>query len=245
MSRLGDLLKLERTRRGMTPKQVAKMCGVAEKYLIDVESGARIIADDQARRILKRIGLEHQNEAEFTLDDIAAVTDLAASRQNDKAPDNKHGGDDEKPAIENKPVLSLKAEGDGGIFLSALAEVLHQVPIYDAGWKIVGTRLLPIVGGRIEGGSPDKTIYFRSPDSSCRGFRIMPGDDCLVVPAQSPVDGAIMLVEYNSHRALRKIKIVDEKRALLQTYDQEYEAESFAVSAVNFVGRVVRVEIYL
>ena len=37
MSRLGDLIKLERTRRGLSAKQVAKKCGVAEKYLLDVE----------------------------------------------------------------------------------------------------------------------------------------------------------------------------------------------------------------
>ncbi|MDR1570217.1 MAG: XRE family transcriptional regulator [Oscillospiraceae bacterium] len=238
MSRLGDLLKLERTRRGLTPKQVAKLCGVAEKYLIDVESGSRIIADDQARRILKRIGLEHQNEADFSLDDIAAVTDLAAAKQPPTA--------QPRPTPDpQRPVISLKAEGDGGIFLSALAEVLHQVPVYDAGWNIVDTRLLPIIGGRIEGGAPDKTLYFRAPDASCRGFRILPGDLALITPAQSPIDGAIMLVVFNNHRALRKVKIIDEKRVMLQTYDREYEAENAPIESVAFIGRAVRIEIYL
>ena len=55
MSRLGDLLKLERTRRNLTPRQVARLCGITEGYLIDVEAGKRIIADEQARRILKKI----------------------------------------------------------------------------------------------------------------------------------------------------------------------------------------------
>ena len=40
MSRLGDLIKLERTRRGLSAKQVAKKCGVSEKYLLDVELGS-------------------------------------------------------------------------------------------------------------------------------------------------------------------------------------------------------------
>ena len=76
MSRLGDLIKTERLRQGLTHKQVAKKCGVAESYLVDVEAGTRIIADDQARRILKTIGLKQQTEADFTLDDIAATVDL-------------------------------------------------------------------------------------------------------------------------------------------------------------------------
>lgn len=76
MSRLGDLLRTERLRREMTLKQVAKIGGVSERYLKDVEEGKRIIPDDQARRILKKIGLNEQTEQGFTLDDIAATVDL-------------------------------------------------------------------------------------------------------------------------------------------------------------------------
>ena len=77
MSRLGDLIRTERIRQKLTPKQVARKCGVSESYIVAVEAGTRIIGDDQARRILKTIGLRQQNEADFTLDDIAATVDLA------------------------------------------------------------------------------------------------------------------------------------------------------------------------
>ena len=80
MSRLGDLILLERTRQRMTAGQVARKCGVTEKYLLEVESGKRIIADDQARRILKSIGLREHTEADFTLDEIAAAVDLETIR---------------------------------------------------------------------------------------------------------------------------------------------------------------------
>ena len=78
MSRLGDLIRTERGRAKLTPKQLAKKCGIAESYLVAVEKGTKIIADDQARRILKAIGLREQTEADFSLDDIAAHVDLAA-----------------------------------------------------------------------------------------------------------------------------------------------------------------------
>ena len=81
MSRLGDLIRTERIRQKLSPKQVAKKCGVSESYLLAVEAGTRIIADDQARRILKTIGLKQQTEAEFTLDDIAATVDLNRRRK--------------------------------------------------------------------------------------------------------------------------------------------------------------------
>ena len=240
MSRLGDMIKLERTRRNMSHKQVARLCGVAESYLVDVEEGRRIIADDQARRILKKIGLEHQTEADFSLDDIAAAADLAAA----KAKPTERMEEASKPEAA-KPVLSLPAEEGGGIFLDALHDVLRQVPVYDAAWKVVDHRFLPVLSGRIEGGAADKVLYFRAPDASCRGFRILPGDLVLVVPAQSPIDGALMLVEYKSHRALRKVKLLDESRVLLQSYDHEYVADTLSVADVTFIGRCARIEIQL
>ena len=45
MSRLGDLLLLERSRQKLTRKQVARMCGISEGYLKDVEEGRRIIQE--------------------------------------------------------------------------------------------------------------------------------------------------------------------------------------------------------
>lgn len=48
MSRLGDLIRTERLRSKMTPKQVARKCGVSESYLLAVEAGTKIIADDKS-----------------------------------------------------------------------------------------------------------------------------------------------------------------------------------------------------
>ena len=100
MSRLGDLLHTERLRRNMTLKQVAKLGGVSEGYLKDVEAGTRIIADDQARRILKKMGLTEQNEAGFSLDDIAATVDLqtAAPKAAPKPAPTAHKSSDDKSA---------------------------------------------------------------------------------------------------------------------------------------------------
>ncbi len=67
----------------------------------------------------------------------------------------------------------------------------------------------------------------------------------LIVPAQSPVDGAVMLVEYNSHRALRKIKKLDAFSVMLQSYDREYDAQTVQLNECSFLGRAVRLEINL
>ena len=107
--------------------------------------------------------------------------------------------------------------------------------------KPVNYKLVPVENGRIEGANPEKVFFCLAPDDSMRGFRIHKGDLVLTVPAQSPVDGAIMLMNYNEHRYLRKVKMLDDRHALLQAYDREYEAETVDLSDVGFIARCVQV----
>ena len=246
MSRLGDLIRTERIRQKLTPKQVAKKCGISESYLLAVEAGTRIIQDDQARRILRTIGLREQTEADFTLDDIAATVDLAQVQ-----PRLARQLAEPKPkAPETVKVASTDEEQKdqgvtGSIWLDALTSVLKRVPVMNAVMKPVSYRLLPVENGRIEGANPDKVFYFLAPDDSMRGFRIHSGDTALIVPAQSPVDGSVMLVEHDSHRYLRKVKVLENFQVLLQSYDREYEAKTVQLNEVTFLGRAVRLEIEL
>ena len=243
MSRLGDLLRTERLRRKMTLKQVAKLGGVSEGYLKDVEEGKRIIADDQARRILKKMGLKEHNEEGFSLEDIAATVDLeTVSPRNVVAPPKPKAA-----TLDSETVYQSRSEEavSGGIWLDALSSVLKRVPVYNVVMKEVGHRLLPIMDGRIEGAAPDKVFYLSAPDDSMRGFRILREDQCLIVPSNSPIDGAIMMVEYNHHRCIRKVKKLDGMNVLLQSYDREYNAETAALPEITFIGRVVRVEFTL
>ena len=236
MSRLGDLILLERTRQKLTRKQVARKCGVSEGYIKDVEEGRRIIQDDQARRILKTLGTSQRTEAEFSLDEIAATVDLTTL-----AP--------AQPAASQAPrqteAKAASPEEQSGIWLDALSSVLRPVPVMNAGWVQVSRRMVPIQDGKIEGAKPDRVVYFLAPDDSMRAMRIEKGDLVLVVPQTLPVDGAIMLVEYGAHRCLRRIKLLGDSKILLQSGDRELDAQAVHISEVKLVGRAVRVEIAL
>ena len=239
MSRLGDLIRLERTRQKLTYKQVARKCGVSEKYLEEVESGRRIIQDDQARRILRSMGMQQQTEADFTLDDIAATVDLqsavptiARAAEKKLTKKEKHEGTESESA---EPVT-------GSIWLDALSGVLKHVPVMNAAMKEVGHRLLPITNGKIEGANPDKVYYLTAPDNDLRGFRVMKGDLLLVVPAQAPVDGAIMVLDTPYGKIMRKTVSMPNFQVMLQKFDQSCESESRNLNAVTVVGRCVRLE---
>ena len=238
MSRLGDLMLLERTRQKLTRKQVAKKCGISEGYLKDVEEGRRIIQDDQARRILRTLGTSQRNEAEFSLDEIAATVDLGTLAPK-PTPTPKP---QPKPEPAAKPV---SPEEQSGIWLDALSSVLKPVPIMNAGWMQVGRRMTPIQDGKIEGAKPDRVVYFEAPDDSMRAMRIEKGDLVLVVPQSLPIDGAIMLVEYGAHRCLRRIKLLGNSNILLQSGDRALDAEAVSISEIKLVGRAVRVEFSL
>ena len=239
MSRLGDLIRLERTRQGLTHKQVAKKCGVSDKYLMEVEAGTRIIADDQARRILKTMGMTEHTEADFTLDDIAATVDLqSAVPRIQQAAEKKKAEAEKKPA----PVAETDPSVSGSIWLDALSGVLKHVPVYNAVMKEVDHRLLPVTDGRIAGAPADKVYYFMAPDNALRGFRVQRGDLLLVVPAQAAVDGAIMLLQTPQGRVLRKVKRVNDYQAMLQKYDEAFESEIKNFNELTVVGRCVRLE---
>ena len=241
MSRLGDLIRLERTRQKMTHKQVARKCGVSEKYLQEVEAGTRIIADDQARRILKSIGMSQQNESDFTLDDIASTVDLQSA-----VPKIEKAAAVKTPAAKKQEAQAEDVVTDpgtaGSIWIDALSSVLRHVPVYNAVMKEIDHRLVPVSNGRIEGADPAKVFYFVAPDNDMRGFRVQRGDYLLVVPAQSPVDGAIMLVQTPLGRVLRKIKCLERFQIMLQRFDAECESEIVGMSELNVVGRCVRLE---
>ena len=240
MSRLGDLIRLERTRQKLTYKQVARKCGVSEKYLEEVESGRRIIQDDQARRILKTMGMQQQTEADFTLDDIAATVDLQSAVPTiAKAAEKKLTKKEKHEGTEDDDTSAPVA---GSIWLDALSGVLKHVPVMNAAMKEMGHRLLPITNGKIEGANPDKVYYLMAPDNDLRGFRVMKGDLLLVVPAQAPVDGALMVLDTPFGKIMRKTVAMPNFQVMLQKFDQSCESEITNLNAVTVVGRCVRLE---
>lgn len=235
MSRLGDLLKLERTRRGLSFKQAAKLSGVSDKFLQDVESGKRIIADTEARRILGKMGVSHETEAEFSLDDIAATVDLQSA-----VPDIRKRAASRAQAPDEKPDDGDKV--DGSIWLDALKSVLRRVPVYNAAMREVGSRLLPVENGKIHGAAPDKVFYYMAPDDALRGFRVHRGDVVLIVPQTMSEDGALMLLDTKHGKILRMIKDMPRFQVMLQTYDQQFESEIVNLSDTVFIGKAVKLE---
>lgn len=236
MSRLGDLIRLERTRRGLSPKAAAKLCGVNEKFIIDVEGGKRIIEDVQARRMLQKMGMAAETEAGLSLEDIASTVDLETA-----VPDIHKRTI--KPAQKTAPRQEDEdTKSNSSIWLDALSSMLRRVPIYNAVMQECGHRLLPVEKGKIEGYPAEKVFYFKAPDHMLRGFRIQRNDIVLIVPQSNFEDGAIMLLDTPQGKMLRMVKEMPRFQVMLQTYNEQFESDIRNLSDTVFIGKAIRLE---
>ena len=228
MSRLGDTIRAARVRAKLSEKALARKCGMAESNIRDIESGRRIVSDDQAQRILKVLGVDNPISTELEVAAEAPVKLRPKPRayilpvEEESAPDRR-----------------AQAESNDA-WLDALGGVVKRVPVMSPDGVVIDHVLTPVVSGRIEGGAPDKVLYYRCPDDMLRGFRVHAGDLLLVVPASKAEDDRLMLVEYRGVRMVRKLLKLDGGRIQMQAFDHEFSAEVGDIQTVRVLGRCVK-----
>lgn len=236
MSRLGETIRAARVKAKMTEKALAKKCGMAENVIKAIEMGTRIVSDDQAQRILKILGVA---------DPISTELEVASEPEVKLRPRPRaYVIPEPEPEAASVATAGKQTEPDQvtDAWLDALGGVVKRVPVMDENGVAIDHVLTPIVGGKIEGGAPDKVIYYRCPDDMLRGFRIHAGDLLLTVPAGKIEDEAIMLVVYKGRRIVRKVNKLDGGRVLMQSYDREFATVTAPVKDVLVMGKCVKLE---
>ena len=230
MSRLGDSIRAARLKAKMTEKALGKKCGLAESVIKEIESGRRIVSDEQAQRILKLLGADSPVSTEL---DVAAEPEVKL-RPRPRAY--------VLPLSPESPQQESAARESSDAWLDALGGVVKRVPVSDEQGVVIDHVLTPIIGGKIEGGAPDKVLYYRCPDNALRGFRVYAGDLLLTVPASKAEDDRIMLICYKGQRIVRKLLRLDGNRIQMQTFDSEFRAEIAPSNEVQVLGRCVRLQ---
>ena len=228
MSRLGDTIRNARLKAKLTEKALGKKCGLAESYIKDVEAGRKIVSDDQAQRILKVLGVANPISTEL---EVAAEPEVKL-RPRPRAY--------VLPVEEQAENAKKAAEESSDAWLDALGGVVKRVPVMSPDGLVIDHVLTPVVSGRIEGGAPDKVLYYRVPDDMLRGFRVHAGDLLLVTPTAKVEDGALMLVERDGERVVRKLLKLDGARVQMQAFDHEFTADVAPAAEVKVLGRCVK-----
>jgi len=227
MSRLGETIRKARAAAKMTEKALAKKCGMTENVIKDIEGGRRIASDAQAQLILRILGVQNPVSAEL---EVASEPEVKV-RPKPRPYVLPEAQDGESPARESSDA-----------WLDALSGVVRRVPVVDGAGLVIDHVAVPIIGGKIEGGAPDKVFFYRCPDDSLSGFRIHAGDLLLCVPAQKVEDGAISLFSLDGRRVARKANKLDGNRVLLQSYDREFESVALPSPDAPVAAKCVKLE---
>ena len=228
MSRLGDTIRAARLKAKLSEKALGKKCGLAESFIKDVESGRKIVSDDQAQRILKVLGVKNPVSTELEVASEPPVKLRPRPRAYILPVEEQ-----------NAPDRQAQAESNDA-WLDALGGVVKRVPVMAPDGLVIDHVLTPVVNGKIEGGAPDKVLYYRCPDDMLRGFRVYAGDLLLVVPASKAEDDRLMLVEYGGERMVRKLMKLDGGRIQMQAFDHEFSAVIGDMQTVKVLGRCVK-----
>ena len=145
-----------------------------------------------------------------------------------------------QPEKKETPEETHAAGEAADAWLDALGGVVKRVPVIGEDNVVIDHVLTPVIGGKIEGGHPEKVLYYRCPDDSLRGFRIYAGDLLLTVPAKAVVSNAIMLIQRDGQRIARKITKMDGGRLNVQSFDVDFVSEILPAQDVYVLGLCVK-----
>ncbi|QZY54768.1 helix-turn-helix domain-containing protein [Crassaminicella profunda] len=226
MSRIGDIIREERLKKGFSPKQIGRKCGVSESFILDVESGKKIINEKLLEKLSKLLG--KNLEESVTLEPVEKEEIIQKPKLKVQAPQRR------------QTVTPLDQWSD------ALSGIIKKVPIYDITMKSSkGYKSFPIINKKVEGFSPEKLIYVEAPDDTLNGFRICREDKILIYLNQELVNNSFSLVEYEGKRQLRKIKRIEGNKIEIISYHKDKKSIVKSIRDVKIIGRGIRLEVEL
>lgn len=224
MNSIGKKIKDARLAAKLTEKQLAKKCGVAESFVIQVESGRKVINEKTAENILNKLGVKLESIIQEDL--------------NEPKPKVQEPKPEVKPKIEFNPIEPT------GQWADALANIIKKYPIYDIQTdKVVGHKDLPVLDKKVEGHRWDKLMFIQYLGSDLEGLRIRKNDIVMVYQTNDIQNNGIYLLELNSKKVVRQLR--KESSKLFMSTGLKEEPTTTDMSKVKIIGKCVKVEFIL
>lgn len=224
---MGEKIKEARLKKALSPKQLGKKCGVSESYILDIETGKKIINEKFLQQISKVLGEKLEEN-------------LIQEPEKEVAPQPQ-----KKPSYIERPIVRQEINPVGQ-WSEALSGIIKEVPIFDIHMKnILGNRSFPIINKKVEGFNPDKLIYIKVPNDNLKGFRVQKDDLILIYLNQEFVNNSITLIEHEEKIKLRKIKKISGNKIELIGFNQEVQTNTVELNSIRIIGRGLRLEVDL
>lgn len=240
MSRIGQEINKVRLQKGMSPKQLAKALGVSEGFVLDIESGKKIINDEMIGRVSKALDFELGPIGLFASDDRLGQAHIEADSRNPRAvsPSTRVNANAPLKAATPLPVQE--------VWDDAFGNILKTVPVYDYRMDtIIDKKLLPIEKNKVLGFQKEKVFYLDIDDGDMSGFRIVKGDRAFsVLTNEIDIDG-IYFIEYNGARSVRQVKRLQADKLLLICNKGTLLTETLSTKDIKVLARLVKLEINL
>ncbi|KRQ86748.1 anaerobic benzoate catabolism transcriptional regulator [Caloramator mitchellensis] len=216
MNRIGKRIEEARNKSSISVKELAKKLGVSPGYIMDIETGKRIISEDMIKRIEKllNVNLDEDIFEEITepIENIKAVENLPINREIEEA----------------------------------FSHILKKIPVCDVYLKeIYDYKFLPVIDKKVEGYNQDKIVFIKAADDSMRGFRILKGDTIMLYKTSEIENNSIMLLEFNGKRYIRQIKRLDSNKVLIISNGNDLKTETFDAKSFTVIGKCIKVEVEL
>lgn len=240
MSRIGQEINKVRLQKGMSPKQLAKKLGVSEGFVLDIETGKKIINDDMIGRVSKALDFELGPIGLFASDDLASIKneDTGRSVRATVNTGSKASVNITPKAASQQPIQE--------VWDDAFGNILKTVPIYDYKMDgIVDKKLLPIEKNKVEGFAKEKVFYLNIEDSDMSGFRIYKGDKAFSVLTNEIDKDGIYFIEYNDIRAVRQVKKLQADKLLLIYNKGNLITETISSKEIKVLAKLIKLEIEL
>lgn len=227
MNRLAIKIKEARLKAKMTEKELAQACGQNLNYILQIESGKKVINEKIAEEILKILGEKVDFFQDVPAEPVAVKPVL-------------------NPVLKQSPPKSH----DLGItpndaWSGALSGVIKNFPVIEEIRGIeVSSKELSIIGKKIEGVHHEKIGFVKVTDSEMPKLRIAKGDILTIQLMGDIQSQGIYYFEFGQKKMIRQLVKSQNNKVLFSRGPYESETE-VDIKNIKIIGKVIKVEFYL
>ncbi len=223
MNRVGQALLEARLKAKMSPKELAKKCGLTESFILQVESGKKIAQEAIIEKMMKAVGAGFDQldpSALIEKEKVVAVKPVL------------------KPQIvHEKPSETVALTGQ---WKDALAGVIRAYPIM-RGNKQQGEMEMVIANKKIEGVHPDMVAVVLSQDT-VESLRVHDGDILILSTDTQLINDKLYYIQYYGKYLLRRLRKEQNGMLTVSPGLSGGAAEQVKDGQIKLVGRVIRVQ---
>lgn len=217
MSRLSEQIRSARLQAGISEKDLAKKCGLSVSYVIQIESGKKVVNEAMGEKLLAALG----QEMEFIKLQEEPVDQVPTRR----------------PSLPEAPI-QIKPNDQ---WTDALRGVLRTYPVL-RGQVTVGETSVPIIDKKIKGFRPEELTFIELEDNHLVNQGLFKGDWIMVGLTDKVANGKLHLVEIGSKRLLGYLRQEKNKTYHFSSSPNATEANAYPPHTLKILGHALRLE---